>query len=197
MQNSGPGNSSWVFFILLCLFLKQIGWGKWPSIGNNMIVCTKKATRDKEWICKGFITQSQCTKLFYFYNLPIKILNLYMCVFAYIHIVNWFCQKDNDNLLNRKRPFQQNRINWHPYAERKWTTNLYLSLSTKATSRWIKDLAVKANTIKLLEENRREKRKGLRQPFLSNQVTSMRENSKLHFIKIKIYIYILLHERCD
>lgn len=76
-------------------------------------------------------------------------------------------------------------INWYPYAERKWTTNLYLSLSTKAISRWIKDLAVKANTKKLLEENRREKREGLRQPFLSNQETSLRETSKLHFIKIK------------
>ena len=76
-------------------------------------------------------------------------------------------------------------INWHPYAERKWTTNLYLSLSTKAISRWIKDFAEKANTKKLLEENRRGKREGLRQPLLSNQGTSLREISKLHFIKIK------------
>lgn len=105
MQDSGPGNSSWVFFILLYLFLKWIGWGKWLSLSNNMIV--PKKLPEIEWICQEFITQSQCTKLFYFYNLPIKILNLYMCVFVCIHMANWFCQKDNDNLLNRKWPFQQ------------------------------------------------------------------------------------------
>lgn len=62
--------------------------------------------------------------------------------------------------------------------------NPYLALGTKASSKGIKDLTVKANAIKLLEENRREKREGLRQPFLSNQVSSLRENSKLDFIKI-------------
>ena len=99
----------------------------------------------------------------------------------------------NPSLGNKSKTLsQKNNIFWENWLAmcRKQKLDLYLSPYTKINSRWIKDLNIKPNTIKTLEENvgKTIQDIGIGKDFMTKTPKAMATKAKIdkwHLIKLQ------------